>query len=136
MPEPVVDPQAGRRDRRPGEPAPGGDVLPIRTLAAAEAYLLDVYESAAREGANGMAGRAAPRIVTFGNRAGEVVSRLVGEDRRSPLYARLNASAEAGRTQGQPEPEPEQPDQGERPPPPPPPPPPGDAGGGGGGGGG
>src|SRR5690606_37127886 len=101
---------------------------------AADAYLLDVYESAAREAANGVAGGRAPRIVTFGNSAGEVSTRLVGEDRRSSLYTRLNASAEAGRTQGQPEPELEQQQDPRRPQLPELPPEPTDPGGGGGGG--
>src|SRR5690606_20004845 len=77
-------------------------------IAEADAYLLDVYESAAREAGGLVQGRA-PRIVAFGNSAGEVLRRLVGEDRRSPLYERLAASAAAGQTQRQPEPEPEQP---------------------------
>jgi hypothetical protein len=129
MPAPVRE--QGRRARR-GQEQDG--VLPVRTLAAADAYLLDVYESAAREAGAVVQGRA-PRIVTFGDAQGQVLRRLVGGDRRSPLYGRLSASAAAGRNQGQPGPEPEQQEdqrRGREPPVEPPPAPPGGGGGGGG----
>ncbi len=125
------DPELGGRRGPAPEQAEG---LGTQTVAAADAYLLDVVESSARD-TGGLVQGQAPRMVAFGDSSGAILRRLVGEDRRSGLYGRLSASAEAGRTQGEPAPEPE-PEEPVRDPREAPPPPPVDPGGGGGGGGG